>query len=326
MKKQLLIAAVAATMTSAAMADLSISGDAKFEYQNVDTNATTNVNQTNTEVNLKLRGQSGDTSVVVDVASDGNSGLVVEDQYLTTKVGDVTVKAGNYATDTSSILGEIEEGARSHNKVTLSTTLGGMNVYMGNGGNAALGAPTTGSTGFTPVNNNTFAGVSAKVAGFTVQAKHNSETTDSFGIAGDVAGVSVRLETMNVDGANKDVTFGNITTDVNGVSLGYAWIDADANGLIKETDSSIFAVENGLSGYEGDSNSQVTAKTSMAGNTVTVKAGTIGFATAADLDYTQVGVTRPLASGATLAVTYTNADVTTTTDKKTFEAELSVTF
>ena len=320
MKKQLLIAAVAATMTSAAMADISISGDAKFEYQNIEATGVANTNKTNTEVNLNLRGKSGDTSVVVDVASDGANGLVVEDQYLTTKVGDVTVKAGNYATGTSSILGEIEEGDRSNSKVTLTTTLGGATVYVGNSGSS------TASTGFTAINNNMFAGVSAKVAGFTVQAKHNSETTDSFGIAGDVAGVSVRLETMNVDGANKDVTFGNITTDVNGVSLGYAWIDADANGLIKETDSSIFAVENGLSGYEGDSNSQVTAKTSMAGNTVTVKAGTIGFATAADLDYTQVGVTRPLASGATLAVTYTNADVTTTTDKKTFEAELSVKF
>ena len=114
MKKQLLIAAVAATMTSAAMADISISGNAKFEYQNVETTAgTTNVNKTNTEVNLKLRGKSGDTNVVMDIAANGGataansaderSGLVVEDMYLTTKVGDVTVKAGNYASGTSGI-------------------------------------------------------------------------------------------------------------------------------------------------------------------------------------------------------------------------------
>ena len=318
MKKQLLIAAVAATMTSAAIADIAISGNAKFEYQNVDTGTTTNTNQANSELNLNIRAKSGDTNVVMDVASNGNGTLVVEDQYLTTKVGDVTVKAGNYATGTSSILGEIENGGRSNNKVTLSTTLGGMNVYMGNSGTAG--------TGFGTINNNMFVGVSAKVAGFTVQAKKVSPTQDAFGIAGDVAGVSVRLETMNNDTVNSDVTFGNITTDVNGVSLGYAWIDADQDGLIDEDDSSIFAVENGLSGYAGDSNSQVTAKTSMAGNTVTVKAGTVGFATAADLDYTQVGVTRPLASGATLAVTYTDADTSANADKKTFEAELSVKF
>ena len=189
-----------------------------------------------------------------------------------------------------------------------------------------MGNSGTAGTGFGTINNNMFVGVSAKVAGFTVQAKKVSPTQDAFGIAGDVAGVSVRLETLNDDAVNSDVTFGNITTDVNGVSLGYAWIDADQDGLIDEDDSSIFAVENGLSGYAGDSNSQVTAKTSMAGNTVTVKAGTVGFATAADLDYTQVGVTRPLASGATLAVTYTDADTSANADKKTFEAELSVKF
>jgi hypothetical protein len=108
MKKQLLIAAVAATMTSAAIADIAISGNAKFEYQNVDTGTTTNTNQANSELNLNIRAKSGDTNVVMDVASNGNGTLVVEDQYLTTKVGDVTVKAGNYATGTSSILGESE--------------------------------------------------------------------------------------------------------------------------------------------------------------------------------------------------------------------------
>jgi len=37
MKKQLLIAAVAATMGTAAIADISITGDAKYEYTYTDT-------------------------------------------------------------------------------------------------------------------------------------------------------------------------------------------------------------------------------------------------------------------------------------------------
>ena len=319
MKKQLLIAAVAATMTSAAMADISISGDAKFEYQNVETTGVAiNVNQTNTEVNLKLRGQSGDTSVVVDVASDGNSALVVEDQYLTTKVGDVTVKAGNHTTGTSSILGEIDEGGRSNNKVTLSTTLGGAKVYVGNGGSS------TGSTGFTTINNNMFAGISMDVAGVTVQAKKVNDTEDAFGVSGDMSGVAFRLEQKQGTGSNTDVVFGNVTTDVNGISLGYAWIDADADSLIAEDDSAIFAVENAGS---GDSNSQFTASTSVQGNKVTLKAGTVGFKAATlDRDYTQVAVSRSLASGATASVTYTDKELTDTTDSQTFEAELSVKF
>ena len=327
MKKQLLIAAVAATMTSAAMADISISGDAKFEYQNVEaTGVAINVNQTNTEVNLKLRGKSGDTTVVMDIAANGGAaaaaagqgGTVVEDMYLTTKVGDVTVKAGNYATGTSSILGEIDNGSRSNNKVTLSTTLGGAKVYVGNGGSSSA------STGFTSINNNMFAGISMDVAGVTVQAKKVNDTEDAFGVSGDMSGVAFRLEQKQGTGSNTDVVFGNVTTDVNGISLGYAWIDADADDLIDETDSAIFAVENAGS---GDSNSQFTASTSVQGNKVTLKAGTVGFKAATlDRDYTQVTVSRPLASGATATVTYTDKELTDTTDSQTFEAELSVKF
>jgi hypothetical protein len=327
MKKQLLIAAVAATMTSAAMADISISGDAKFEYQNVEaTGVAINVNQTNTEVNLKLRGKSGDTTVVMDIAANGGAaaaaagqgGTVVEDMYLTTKVGDVTVKAGNYATGTSSILGEIDNGSRSNNKVTLTTTLGGATVYVGNAGSSAA------STGFTTINNNMFAGVKMDVAGVTVQAKKVSDTVDAFGVSGDMSGVGFRLEQKQGTGSNTDVVFGNVTTDVNGISLGYAWIDADADTLIGEDDSSIFAVENNSL---GDSNSQFTASTSVQGNKVTLKAGTIGFKAATlDRDYTQVTVSRPLASGATATVTYTDKDTADATDSQTFEAELAVKF
>ena len=327
MKKQLLIAAVAATMTSAAMADISISGDAKFEYQNVEaTGVAINVNQTNTEVNLKLRGKSGDTTVVMDIAANGGAaaaaagqgGTVVEDMYLTTKVGDVSVKAGNYATGTSSILGEIDNGSRSNNKVTLSTTLGGAKVYVGNGGSSSA------STGFTSINNNMFAGISMDVAGVTVQAKKVNDTEDAFGVSGDMSGVAFRLEQKQGTGSNTDVVFGNVTTDVNGISLGYAWIDADADSLIAEDDSAIFAVENAGS---GDSNSQFTASTSVQGNKVTLKAGTVGFKAATlDRDYTQVTVSRPLASGATATVTYTDKDTADATDSQTFEAELSVKF
>ena len=328
MKKQLLIAAVAATMTSAAMADISISGDAKFEYQNVEaTGVTTNTNQTNTEVNLKLRGKSGDTTVVVDVASNGDEGLAVEDQYITTKVGDVSVKAGNYASGTSGILGEIDNGGRSHGKVTLSTTLGGANVYVGNNGVADSAA----STDFTTIDNTMFAGVSMDVAGMTVQAKKNSSTVNSFAIAGEMSGVALRLEQKQNDAANSDVTFGNVTTDVNGISLGYAWIDADGANLVTENDSAIFAVEMGAlasSITTEDGQSQITAATSVAGNKVTVKSGTIdnGIAAGTDLDYMQVSASRALASGATATVTYTDKDTGAATDSQTFEAELSVKF
>jgi len=345
MKKQLLIAAVAATMTSAAFAELSITGDAKYEYMNTDISATatsaygtasgaTTLNTSNTEVNIKIVGKSGDTTVVLDQefnthgSQGGASTVDTEDMYISTKIGDVAVKAGHYATGTSGILGEIDNGSRATDKVTLSTEFAGVNVYMGDAETAA--GEMTG---------NMFYGVKGDVAGFTVEAKRVNKTTDAFAVSGDVAGVAVRYETKSVDGTDKDVDFLNLTTSMNGFDLGYAMIDADSDGKITEDDSSIFAVENGLlnttadSGY-GDSNQQITIGTNVAGNAVTFKTGSIGFKTAGikDVDYNQIDVKRALASGATLALTYTqleggvtgaaNVDV----DVDQLELDLSVKF
>ena len=320
MKKQLLIAAVAATMTSVAMADISITGNAKFEYFNTEATGVSSTNTANTEVNLGIKGKSGDTSVVANLEFNTHgtgANMDIEDLYMTTKIADVTIKAGNYASGTSGILGEIDNGSRANNKVTLSTTISGVKVYAGNV--AAAG------TGATAVDGSMFVGVSADVAGYTVQAKKNSATTNSYGIAGDVAGFGIRLETKDVDGANNDVTFGHITKKVNGVSLAYAWLEADADALIGEDDSAIFAVENA---GNGDSNSQFSASTTVDGNKVTVKAGTVGFKATGtnDRDYVQIAASRSLASGATLALTYTDKDTANTTDEQKFEADISIKF
>jgi len=328
MKKQLLIAAVAATMGTAAIADISITGNAKYEYFNKD-DAGTKSNYTNTEANLSVKGQSGDTSVVANFELNGNgtSKIDIEDMYMTTKVGDVTVKAGDYASSTSGILGEIDAGQRATDKVTLTTTLGGAKVYVGNSGSA-------GATG--SINNNMFAGVSMDVAGMTVQAKKVDEDTDAFGISGEVAGFGVRLEQKSDTAANGDVVFGNITKEVNGITLGYAWIDADKADKVTEGDSAIFAVEmstvdTGVAGSGIDTatgNAQLSAKTTGAGNAVTFKTGAVenGINATTDLDYTQISASRALASGATATVTYTDKDASASTSTETLEIDLSVKF
>jgi len=326
MKKQLLIAAVAATMTSAAFADVSISGDAKYEYKNIEdvNNSTTNTGHT--EVNLSVVGKMGDTKVVLNSEYNGAgaANFDVEDMYIQTKIGDVTVKAGDYATGTSAILGEIDNGARSTDKVSLSTSVGGAKI-------AYSTTPGAGSSDSVTV--------STAVAGFDVAVKEASDSYTAFAISGDVAGFGVRLEQQNSDTANSDVTFGNVTKEVNGITLGYAWISADDSATtVTEDDSSIFAVEMGQASNAGQKTnvngvSQISAKTSIAGNTVTVKAGTLKAKSSyQDADFTQVDVKRALASGATLALTYTNADTaaiatgTAQTDTSTFEADISVKF
>jgi hypothetical protein len=326
MKKQLLIAAVAATMTSVAMADISITGNAKFEYFNTEATGVESSNTANTEVNLGIKGKSGDTSVVANIeinthGADSSGAIDVEDLYMTTKIADVTIKAGNYASGTSGILGEIDNGGRASNKVTLSTTIQGVKVYAGNSG--AVG------TGATALDGSMFVGVSAKVAGYTVQAKKVNATTNAYGISGDLAGFGIRLESKDIDGANNDTNFGQITKSFNGVDLAYAWIDGDTDGLIGEDDSAIFAVENA---GQGKSNAQFSAKTKIDGNTLTVKAGSIGHSEAGlnDDDYVQVAVSRTMASGAKLALTYTDSDDRATgdntNDTQKFEADISIKF
>jgi hypothetical protein len=240
---------------------------------------------------------------------------------MTTKIADITIKAGNYASGTSGILGEIDNGGRASNKVTLSTTIQGVKVYAGNSG--AVG------TGATALDGSMFVGVSAKVAGYTVQAKKVNATTNAYGISGDLAGFGIRLESKDIDGANNDTNFGQITKSFNGVDLAYAWIDGDTDGLIGEDDSAIFAVENA---GQGKSNAQFSAKTKIDGNTLTVKAGSIGHSEAGlnDDDYVQVAVSRTMASGAKLALTYTDSDDRATgdntNDTQKFEADISIKF
>ncbi|WPE16107.1 hypothetical protein R5P06_06035 [Candidatus Thioglobus autotrophicus] len=329
MKKQLLIAAVAATMTSAAMADISIAGDAKFEYFNDDySGSTTDTNQTNTEVNLNIKGSNGDTKVVMDLelnthdSTNNANTLDIEDLYMTTKVGMVDVKAGNYATGTSAILGEIDEGSRATNKVTLSTTYNGVKFYAGNTGGS------TATVGNTELSTSMFAGVSGKVAGWTLEAKKLDATDEAYKIAGEVSGLGIRLETKNAQAANSDVTFGQLDYTINDVALTYAFLDVDnTDSLVGETDSAIFAVENGGKATARD-NKQISAKGAIAGNTVTVKSGSIdkGISATKDLDYAQVAVSRALAAGSTLALTYTDKDHSATEDRQTFEIDLSVKF
>ena len=328
MKKQLLIAAVAASMTSVAMADISIAGNAKYEYKNIEDTANATSNTGNTEVNLVVTGKTGDTSVVVATEfTDGSStsagaGVNVEDMYMTTKIGDVTIKAGDYASGTAGFLGEIDNGARGTDKVTLSGDLAGVAVSYSS-------TPGTGSSDAVVL--------STDIAGYTVSLKESSNAYSAIGISGDVAGFGVRLDHLNSDTANADITFGSITKDVSGVTLGYAWIDADdASTLATEDDSSIFAVEMAASGVQRTNTNgvqQVSAVMDAAGNTVTVKAGSLkAEAGYQDADFTQIDIKRPLASGATLALTYTDADTaevangTAMTDTVTFEADISVKF
>jgi hypothetical protein len=322
--KKLIAAAVASSMTAFAMADISITGDAKYEYDLTDDNGTKTATA-NTEAHLNFTGKNGDTTYVAKFQmGDSSAGAMdLEDAYITTSVAGVGVKAGNYASSTSALAGEIEEGGRSHNKVTMSYKLGDVSLYAGNGGSSTAGVDTG-------VNGNMFAGASTTVSGQTIHIKKASDTRDNFGIKGNVGGVSYRYENIDQDGTSTytagEADYVEVSTTINGITFQYAALDADNASLLEETDSAVFALESAAYSLS-DGQDQIAVSTTVDGTKVTVKSGTVdkGISATVDKDYTQLGLSRKLASGATAVITYTDQDMSSGT-KDNLEIELNVAF
>jgi len=333
MKKQIIAAAVAASVSAVAMADVSITGNANYEWFSTTTGSNNAVYTADTEVNLSVKGKSGDTGVVLNMEFNedhGGANLDVEDMYLTTKVGDVSVKGGHWSSGTTALGGEIDHGGRSTNKLDLGYTAAGWK----------LGYQQSGST---VDNDSSTITASGNVAGVAVSIKEASDTATYLGATGSLAGIDYRLENKDADAANSDVFFADISTKVGGATVGYTVLDADAAGKITEGDSGIFGlsvnhVDGDLtSGTSGNANNhcnvatgakQIRISAPMAGNTLSAKIGTIedGLGSGSDLDFTELKLTRALASGATLNIVYDDYDDTTSTSKEVIEIDLSVKF
>jgi len=340
--KKIIAAAVAASVSAVAMADISITGNANYEYfaKTVGGAVESTTNDADMEVNLAVVGKTGDTSVVANFevtkasASDNSdgSGLDIEDLYMTTKVGDLNIKAGDFASGTTALGGEIDNGGRVMNKVDISTKVGPATVGYAVNANSASdddynsdGAVVYGSM---------------DVAGTKVSIKDQSDSYTIVGLSGSAGGINYRIENKDSDTANQDVLFYELGTKVGDLSVSYAAIDADAAnssstaGLITEDDSTVFAQDAHDLGLDGIH--QVTIGTSIDGTAVKLRAGTrtggtVSGTTYQDADFMEVMASRPLASGATLTVSYADADKVTATgstmyDDQTLEIDLSVKF
>jgi len=349
--KKIIAAAVAASMSAVAMADISITGNANYEYfaKTVGGSVEKTTNDADMEVNLSVVGKTGDTSVVANLEitgasaqassattdrdADGEvSAIDVEDLYITTKVGDLNIKAGDFASGTTALGGEIDNGGRVMNKVDISTKVGPATVGYAVNANSASdddynsdGAVVYGSM---------------DVAGTKVSFKDQSDSYTIVGLSGAAGGISYRIENKDSDTANSDVLFYELGAKLGDLSVSYAAIDADAAndsstaGLITEDDSTVFAQDAHDLGLDGIH--QVTIGTSIDGTAVKLRAGTrtggtVSGTTYQDADFMEVMASRPLASGATLTVSYADADKVTATgstmyDDQTLEIDLSVKF
>ena len=328
MKKQLLIAAVAATMTSAAMADISITGGMKVNYKDTDQNGVL-ANALSHETDLQITGKSGDTTVYIELNNDSADGLAagtestdngnfdVEDVWMKTTIAGVAVKAGTWNGSDSIVSAD---SARATGKFEVSTTVSGVTVI---------------ADGSADANKNiTFKG---DVAGVAASYKIDDKGADEYKLSTTMNGVTVAYH--NVDDESATANTGKSSIMVSGSYQGFdlAYAQAKADTVAKISGDSFFgdmaAVERGTGATAdgmagGDDVSGFSIKTNVAGNALMARFVTIDATSAAnDSDIVTLTATRALASGVTVEVTYTDEDSTTAAnDKEVLDLELAVKF
>ena len=193
MKKQLFIAAIAATFTSVAMADIAISGAVKMNSKD---------GVYNHEADLFITGKSGDTSVSAGLAMDGNA-IAIENMYMKTTVAGVSVKMGQWKSGKNEL--NITDAASE--RVNVSTSFGGL----------SLAYEDTGSGNSTTIG--------GSLAGVKVSHKVKSSDATETKASGSIGGVAVKVHSKESNG-NTD-TSTTLTTEVQGVTLTYSRIDSD---------------------------------------------------------------------------------------------------
>jgi len=321
MKKQLLIAAVAATMTSAAIADISITGGMKVNYKSIET-AGVNANSISHETDLQVTGKSGGTTVYIELNNDsadglaatdgtddaGNGNFDVEDVWMKTTIAGATVKAGTWNGSDSLVSAD---SARATGKFEVSTTVSGVTVI---------------ADGSADANKNiTFKG---DVAGVAASYKIDDLGADEYKLSTTMNGVTVAYH--NVDDLDATASTGKsslmVSGSVQGFDLSYAQADTDTGATINSDsyfgDTATFKTPVA----QGSDISGFGISTKIAGNTVSAKSITVEN-TGTDTDIMKFVVTRPLAAGATLEVQYTDEETgTTASSRETFDVELAVKF
>jgi len=322
MKKQLLIAAVAATMGTATMADVSISGQAKANYTNTD--STTESSDTNIfkhEVDVNVTGKSGDTTVVFQMTNTSSTNTATEvdnveivESSVSTKIGDVSVKFGQFQTTSDSMLSDATNASIAAGRFQASTTVGGVTLKF----------VDQNASGEALIISGDVAGVSLSHKIGNGGAGGTGDYTDTV-VSGSVSGVSMKYRSKDFDDADSstdsDMTSVEISGSIGGATVTYASADV-AHA------SDTFSNDGVLGAYAAINNvSGVKIASSIAGNAVSMTVASTELTDGATSnDYTKFVVTRPLASGATFEATYTDADMATGVDTKTLDLELAVKF
>ena len=336
MKKQLLIAAVAATMATASMADISIKGSANIKMAGKDLSTDTFTTQSSSQnMDVDITGSNGATKVIAhldidnaspdggtDTSTDGGT-INVDKLYMTTAIGSVNVKAGDWSSCVGMVEG-VQKCTTTNNSISLSTKVGGYTVGV--------------SGGMSDDSATNSLAISGKVAGFDVKIKESEHTYTDIAVKGDLAigtGTGFYVEHMNRDAADSGATLVAAHTVVNGVTLKAASYEADVTGLASNT-GEIRPLGTSLVGDYHTAHALtlatikdikgVGANMDIQGNNVNVVVGEYDTAALNGLDFADIVVTRKLAAGTTLDMSYGKIDTSATADTTNFGAIINVKF
>ena len=243
MKKQLLIATVAATMTMATTANVFITGSASF-------NTTDGVYSH--KADLVVSGTSGDTSITMNISLDGTPSVSIEDLYLKTSIASVDLKMGQWEGSAS----ELGASSDASEKFVASTSFGGI---------ALAYKDTNGANSTT---------ISGEFGGIAISHEINQDSSTETTASGSMSGVSVDVHTTEATG--KTNTALTLSTEIQDATLTYVQIDADA-----AMDSDGYIGEFSLTA--GQSAKVLGISTAYNGNTVGLKAITIAGADSTEL-------------------------------------------
>jgi len=211
MKKQLLIAAVAASMTSVAMADVSISGAYLGKISQSAGGASFAQ-----DLDLKIVAKSGDTTVTTTVENLATAtALTATTVKLSTKLEGISFSAGNYKSFKGN--GLVNKPSASE-QYSMSTSVAGVGV-------AVTTKSGQGEQSLT---------LKGDVAGFAVKIQDASRSSRYVSLKGNVAGVALDVEKSMATGGLQAV---KIAGTVGGMSVSYANIDCKTAGACTESRS-----------------------------------------------------------------------------------------
>ena len=267
MNKLLLTTALITSLSSIAIAEITITGEAKVNSRNGDHYIKTD---------LTITGKSGDTSVVAQLGLDNSQwgGDVVEQLYMHSKVSGIGIKVGNWKWRKDDGELNVNNDSAYTKRIEVNTSFGGIDLTY---------RDFTGAGG-------THIDVSSLIGG--VKFMHREKVYDNRSetkVSGSIGDINIDFHTRDQQAGGTDQSW-KFSTSVQGIDFTYVDTRSDAginmDGYIGKYHGVTDATASGIS-------------TTIAGNKITYKDIMVN-----DVDSQKLILTRKIASGATFEAIY----------------------